>query len=171
MSRAGCRRPCYIPKYSRRSRMKIQIALSVASLLLSAGAFAGGDEMPTQKPGLWQITMTSAKIPGGSRSYKMCQDAASVAAGKASADAHLKNDCSKNNLRKDGDTWIADNECTFSGMHVVSHSEMSVHGDDAFHTQVQSTIGTSKAEVTTIDHKYLGACEAGQKVGVPIAGM
>lgn len=114
--------------------------------------------------------MTSAKIPGGSRSYKMCQDAASVAAAKASADALLKNDCSKNDLRKNGDTWIADSECIMSGMHVVSHSEMTTHGDDAFHTQVTSTLGSEKPEVTTIDHKYLGACAGGEKVGVPIAG-
>ena len=152
--------------------MKIQIALcaAVAALLFGISAFAAGDVLPTQKPGLWQITMTSAKIPGGSRSYKMCMDAASVAAGKASADAYLKKDCSKNTLRKDGDTWISDNECISSGMHIVSHSEMTVHGDEAFHTQVQSTLGADKAELTTIDHKYLGACEAGQKVGVPIAG-
>lgn len=149
--------------------MNIRITFSVAALLMGSSAFAG-DEMPTQKPGLWQVTMTSAKMPGGSRSYKVCQDAASMAAGKASADAQLKN-CSKNSVRREGDTWITDNECTFSSMHVVSHSEMTAHGDEAFHTQVQSTYGSGKTEVTTIDHKYLGACEAGQKAGVPIAGM
>jgi len=151
--------------------MKIKIALILAAMLLNASALASGDEMPTQKPGLWQITMSGEKMPGGSRSYKMCQDAASVAAAKASADEHLKNDCSKNSLRKEGATWIADNECTFSGTRVVSHSEMTAHGDDAFHTQIQSTYGGGKAQVTTIDHKYLGACEVGQKVGVPIVGM
>lgn len=149
--------------------MKIRIALSVAGVLLSTIALASGDEMPTQKPGLWQITMTSARSPGGSRTFKMCQDVASVAAGKASADAQLKN-CSKNTLRREGATWIADNECTLSGMHVVSHTEMTAHGDEAYHTQVQSTYGSGKAEMTTIDHKYLGVCEIGQKAGVPIIG-
>jgi hypothetical protein len=148
--------------------MKIQIC--VAAILLGMRAVAGAEELPIQKPGLWQITMTSAKVPGGSRSYKMCQDTASIAAGKASADAHLKTDCSKSTMRKEGDTWIAENDCTFSGMHVVSHSETTVHGDDSFHTQSRSSFGGSKDEVTTIDHKYLGACEADQKVGVPIVG-
>ena len=64
--------------------MKVQIALILPTMLLNASALASGDEMPAQKPGLWQITMTGEKLPGGSRSYKMCQDAASVAAGKAS---------------------------------------------------------------------------------------
>ncbi len=148
--------------------MKIQIP--VATLLLGMSAYAAAEELPTQKPGLWQVTMTSAKMPGGSRSYKMCQDSASLAAGKASADAHLKTDCSKSNMRKEGDTWIAENDCTFSGMHVVGHSETTVHGDESFHTQSQSSFGGGKVEVTTIDQKYLGPCEAGQKVGVPIVG-
>ena len=60
--------------------MKIRLALSVAAMLMSAVVLAGDDEMPTQKPGLWQVTMTNAK--NGSRSFKMCQDAASVAAGE-----------------------------------------------------------------------------------------
>lgn len=148
--------------------MKIEICL--AAFLLGTSAFAAAEELPMQKPGLWQITMTSAKVPGGSRSYKMCQDSASIAAGKASADAHLKTDCSKSSMRKEGDTWIAENECTFSGMHVVSHSETTVHGDDSFHTQSRSSFGSGHPEVTTVDQKYLGACEAGQKVGVPIVG-
>jgi hypothetical protein len=48
---------------------------------------------------------------------------------------------------------------------------MTAHNDEVFHTQIQSTYGAGKAQVMTIDHKYLGACEAGQKVGAPIVGM
>lgn len=150
--------------------MKFQNALPISLLLFGAYSAAVAQELPSQKPGLWEVTMTGAKVPGGTRSYRMCQDAASIAAGKASAAAHVKNDCAKNSIRNVGDTWTTDVECTMSGMHVVSHSEMTVHGDEAFHTQVTSTLGTGKPELMTIDHKFLGACAAGQKVGVPIAG-
>ena len=149
--------------------MKIKLAFPIALLMLGAGS-AASQELPSQKPGLWEITMTSAKIPGGTRSYKMCQDAASVAAGKASAAELLKKDCAKNSVRNQGDTWVSDTECTMSGMHVISHSEMTVHGDKVFHTQLTSTYGSGKPELMTIDHKFLGACAAGQQVGVPIAG-
>ena len=149
--------------------MKIQLAFLILLLILGAGS-AAAQELPSQKPGLWQITMTGPKIPGGTRSYKMCQDAASVAAGKASADELVKKDCAKNSVRNQGDTWISDTECTMSGMHVVSHSEMTVHGDEVFHTQLNSTYDSGKPELMTIDHKFLGACAAGQKVGVPITG-
>ncbi|MEP6483879.1 MAG: DUF3617 family protein [Rudaea sp.] len=148
--------------------MKIRNALLTGAILFSVNVVGECDEIPTQKPGLWQVTMTSAKIPGGSRTFKMCQDAASVAAAKMSADSIAKNDCSKNDVVKHGDTWVSDSECKMSGMHVVTHSETTVHSDEAFHTQLQSSMGAAKPVLTTIDHKYLGACEAGQKVGVPL---
>jgi hypothetical protein len=148
-----------------------RIAFSVAMMLLSASASAL--ELPTQKPGLWQTTMTGAKIPGGSRSYDMCLDAASLAEAKASADAHLKNDCSKNDVHMQGNTWIAESTCTLSGMQVVAHSETVFSGDDAYHSQITSSYDSSKhdktSSVMTVDGKYLGACAPGQKPGVPEA--
>jgi hypothetical protein len=154
--------------------MKSHAVLPIAILMLAAFTSSSALELPVQKPGLWEVTMTSAKMPGGSRSFSMCQDAAFIAAGKASADAHLKNDCSKHDLRKEGNTWIADMECTFSGMHVVSHSVTTIHGDDVFHTELTSSTDsprlTKTTDVTTIDNKWLGACKPGQKPGVPIVG-
>jgi hypothetical protein len=153
--------------------MKIQVALPIAMLMLGAFTSSGALELPTQKPGMWQMTMTGAKIPGGSRSFSICQDAAFIAAAKASTDAHLKNDCSKHDLRKEGNTWVADMDCTFSGMHAVSHSVTTIHGDDAYHTEMTSSTGSPKhagtSSVMTIDNKWLGACKPGQKVGVPEA--
>ncbi len=149
--------------------MKFGIALTISLLMLGAMSSSNALELPTQKPGLWKITMTNAKTPGGPRSFTMCQDAASIAASRASADAHIKNDCAaKSSLRKDGDSWIADAECTFSGMHITSHSVTTVHGDDAFHTQVNSTMN-GKTDVMTMDNVRIGACKPGQKAGVPQA--
>jgi hypothetical protein len=152
--------------------MKPVLKVPIAMLMLAAFTPSSAVELPIQKPGLWQITMTSASMPGGSRTYSMCQDATSIAAGKAIADAHLQKDCSRHDLRKDGNTWIADMECTFSGLHDVSHSVTTVHGDDAYHTEMTSSTGSpgqgKAATVMTIDNKWLGPCKPGQKVGVPI---
>lgn len=153
--------------------MKSRIALPIVIMVLGAFASAAALELPVQKPGLWQTTMKGEKVPGGSRSYNTCLDVASLAAAKASADAHLKNDCSKNDLRKQGDTWIAESTCTFSGMHVAARTETTFNGDDAFHTQVTSSVDSPKHDKTTtvmtIDSKYLGVCAPGQKPGVPEA--
>ena len=154
--------------------MKSYAVLPTTMLMLGLFTSSSALELPVQKPGLWQITMTSSRMPGGSRSFSMCQDAAFIAAGKVSADAHMKNDCSKHDLRKDGNTWTADMECTFSGMHVVSHSVTTMHGDDVFHTELTSDTDSphlaKTTSTTTIDNKWLGSCKPGQKVGVPIVG-
>src|SRR6201999_759539 len=90
-----------------RSQIKSHAVLPVATILLSAFSMAFALELPTQKPGLWHTTMTGKQIPGGSRSFNICFDAASLAEAKAATDAHLKNDCNKNAVHKQGDTWIA----------------------------------------------------------------
>ncbi len=153
--------------------MKTGTVIPVSALLLGAFSLAPALELPAQKPGLWQTTMTGTKIPGGSRSYRMCLDAASLAEAKATADAHLKNDCSKNDLHKQGDTWIAESTCTFSGMQVTAHTETVFSGDDAFHAQFTSSYESPKqlatSSVMTVDSKYLGPCAPGQKAGVPEA--
>ena len=149
--------------------MKFGIAFPISLLMLGAMSSSSALELPTQKPGLWKVTMTNANMPGRSRSFTMCQDVASIAAARASVDAHMKNDCSaKSSLRREGDNWIADAECTFSGMHITSHSVTTVHGDDAFHTQVNSTMN-GKTDVMTMDNVRIGACKPGQKVNVPQA--
>jgi hypothetical protein len=153
--------------------MKLCIAFPVVVTMLGSFASATALELPVQKPGLWQTTMKGEKIPGGSRSYSTCLDVASLAEAKASADAHLKNDCSKSDVRKQGGTWIAESTCTFSGINVVAHTETTFSGDDAFHTEVTSSSDSPKhgktTSVMTVDGKYLGDCAAGQKPGVPEA--
>ena len=73
------------------------------------------------------------------------------------ADALQKKDCSKYDLRKEGDTWIADMECTSSG---ISHSVITVHGDDTYHQEVTLITGKTST-VMTVDNKWLGACKPG----------
>lgn len=153
--------------------MNPRIAFPIAVAMLGAFASAGALELPAQKPGVWQTTMKGEKIPGGSRTYSTCLDAAWLAEAKATADAHLKNDCTNSDLRKDGDKWIADSTCTLSGMHVVGHTETTYTGEDAFHTEVTSSYDSPKHGKTTsvmsVDSKYVGACAPGQKPGVPEA--
>ena len=153
--------------------MKSHIVFPMAALLLGSVVSATALELPEQKPGLWQTTMKGEKVPGGSRSYSMCLDAASLAEAKASADAHLKNDCSKSDVHMQGSTWISESACTFSGIHVVGHTETTFSGDNAFHTEVTSSSDSPKhgktTSVMTVDSKYLGPCAPGQKPGVPEA--
>jgi hypothetical protein len=156
--------------------MNAKISMPLALIMFGAMTTTSAAGMPTQKPGLWQMTVKSEQMPGGSRSFEMCEDAAFIAAGKASADAHIKNNCSAtSSVRKVGDTWISDSDCKLSGIHIVSHSETTVHGDALFHTEATSTIdlpdGGKKSDSMTMDNKWLGPCKPGQKPGVPVTGQ
>lgn len=154
--------------------MKVKPSMQLALLMLGVVTSASAVELPTQKPGLWQMTVKGSQMPGGARTYKICQDAASLAKARASAELHLKHDCtSTSSVRKVGDTWISDADCKMSGMHIVSHSVTTMHGDDLYHAEITSTMDSPKGKKTsktTVDNKWLGACKPGQKVGVPIAG-
>lgn len=154
--------------------MKLITPFQLGLLMLGVVASASAVELPTQKPGLWQMTVKGSQMPGGARTYQMCQDAALLAKAKASAESHLKHDCTTtSSVRKIGDTWISDADCKMSGMHIVSHTVTTIHGDDQYHSEITSKMDSpagKKTSKTTVDNKRLGACKPGQKVGVPIAG-
>lgn len=154
--------------------MKVNPSMPLALLMFAAVTGASAVELPAQKPGLWQMTVKGTQMPGGARTYKMCQDAAMLAKAKAAAESHLKHDCTTtSSVRKVGDTWISDADCKMSGMHIVSHTVTTVHGDEMYHSEITSTMDSPRGKrtsKTTVDNEWLGACKAGQKVGVPIAG-
>ncbi len=152
--------------------MKTPIAMTIGLFLMGGVAQAGMVDMPIQKPGLWQMTVTNSRMPGG-RGFQICEDAAFIAAAKASSEAHLKNDCTRtSSVRKVGDTWVSDMDCTMSGMHIISHSVTTAHGDGQYHTDVTSRTmmkGAGAETSMSMDNKWLGPCKPGQKVGVPAA--
>ena len=154
--------------------MKVRLSMQLALLMLGMVTSASAAELPAQKPGLWQMTVKGSQMPGGARTYQMCQDAALLAKAKASAESHLKHDCTTtSSVRKIGDTWVSYADCKMSGMHIVSHTVTTVHGDDQYHSEITSTMdspGGKKTSKTTVDNKRLGACKPGQKVGVPTGG-
>ena len=152
--------------------MKSYAVFSIAVLVSCACASVGASEYPTRKPGLWETTMQGENLPGGSRRSSLCVDAASEASNNATTEAYMKSNCSAFDIRKEGDAWIADSECTLAGTRITSHQVTTMHGEDAYHTDGSSAYapplqGKSSA-TTTIDGKWLGACKPGQTPGVPM---
>ena len=151
--------------------MKSYAVFPIAVLIICAVAFASAVELPAQKPGVWETTMKGTGIPGGSRSLSMCIDAATQVEAKAT----MKKNCSKNEARKEGNGWVNDSVCTVAGAHVISHSVVTpTNGDTAFRTEITTTYDPpmmgKTSSAMTIDSKWLGACQPGQKPGVPMRG-
>ena len=95
----------------------------------------------------------------------MCMDAATQVEAKAT----MKNNCSKNEWRHEGNTWTGDSVCTVMGNQIIAHASTTMSGEDAYHTEITSQSG-NKSSVMAVDHKWLGVCKPGQKPGVPMRG-
>lgn len=154
--------------------MKACVAFPITVLALCAFASASASEYPARKPGLWEMTMKGPNFPGGVMRSNLCIDAASEIENNVTTESYMKSNCSRFDTRKEGNTWIVDSVCTFSGIHTASHQVTTMKGEDAYHTDGTSTRDApkhgEKSDVLTVDSKWLGACKPGQKPGVPEMG-
>ncbi len=123
------------------------VAASVWSLALLVGGVAVADEakLPERKAGLWELHTTMDEGLGPKdQTITMCVDAdmeRSTAA--ASKEEHAKQ-CSKYEIKRDGDKTVVDMSCQFSSRHVTSRTEMS--GD------FQTTLAVTIESTTSGDH-------------------
>ena len=129
-----------------------KLALVAASVAVLACTSANAADGLSHKPGLWETRVQAA---GRTMVTQMCTDAATEARNIATTAAYMKANCTKNELSQQGNTFVSNTECTFSGQHVVGHTVTTKIGDSAFHTD-----GT-----TIVDAKWLGPCKTGQKPG------
>lgn len=135
--------------------MNRYLLISLAVLVTFTSTSASAVDGPKRKPGLWEIRVQAA---GKTMVSQVCVDAAAEIRMNATTDDYMKQHCTKNELRQEGDKWIRDSECTFAGQHVIDHSVMTPSGDTAYHTEGK----------VTADAKWLGPCKPGQKPGVPM---
>ena len=84
----------------------------------------------------------------------------------------MKGICSKFESRRDGNAWITDSACTFSGSHAISHGVTTKLGEDTYRTEGTTTYDPPmrgvKTDVISVDGKWLGACKPGQTPGAQI---
>jgi hypothetical protein len=142
-------------------------AVALCALLFSSLA-AAAVELPVMKPGQWQTTMKrSTGNPQADKPWTMstCLDTKTQAEAKQTAADYAKKNCSKNETRREGDKWVTDMVCSLDGSRkMITHSESTFQGDDAYHTEMTTTFEPAKAghaeDHTVVDGKFLGACKA-----------
>lgn len=151
---------------------------AVAIALLSA-ASALAQDLPARKPGLWEIKMAFKGRAMPIKDVRHCVDQSTdkmmnAALGLASLQA-----CSRKDVQKSGNTTIIDSVCKVGKGTNTAHTVISGNFDSAYTVQIDSkTEGVSKKGAAalvgenhmTIDARYLGACERGQKPGDIIMG-
>lgn len=155
-----------LPIRSRAVRLIAGVAAASAAATLAAGA----DEMPTRKPGLWEIRMVDAASKAAGMTMQQCTDAATDRDLTSNLSPMAKQTCSKNEVRKTAAGYMADAVCTVNGMSMTSHSDVTGDFDWAYTVQVTSKTNGSPAGVPrettmTLEAKWLGPCKADQKPG------
>lgn len=125
------------------------------------------EQLPQRKPGLWEIRVGNGKVAGPPPT-KQCIDAQTDAEMQAMG-TEMSQMCTKRSLRREGDTYIANSECTLGPTKVKSHSETSGDFSSSYTVRVQSTFEPPlmgmKDTNTFMTATWVGPCAAGQAPG------
>lgn len=123
---------------ARRRGLALSLALGLAIITLAMVARA--DTLPTRKAGLWELKTTMDQGNGPQESsLKICissdMEQQTV---EASMLEHREN-CSRYEIKAEGDTTIVEGECVFNNTRVNSRTEMKGDFKTAFQVKIEST--------------------------------
>jgi hypothetical protein len=142
----------------------------VTLVLFGAVPLAAQAQMPTRKAGLWETTVSgtsSLATEGGAQKIKQCIDAATDRAAMTGGMASQA--CQQGPIVKTASGYEAEATCKIGAMTSKSKSVISGDFNSKVTIQVTSLISTGSAPAreskTTMEARYLGPCEAGQKPG------
>ena len=128
-------------------------------------AAIGQDEMPSRKPGLWEVQVSTSQ---GAQVMKQCTDAETdkqmqEMVGKAGET------CSKAKTTRQGDTYTAETECSIGGSKIKSKAVFQGDFNSRYTGEVQSSFDPPlmgmREDRTRLTARWVGPCEAGQKPG------
>jgi hypothetical protein len=125
------------------------------------------EEIPLRKSGLWDIEMINNDDPA--IKMKQCVDADSEKETFEMSKRLSEDKCTKNETRKEGDTYITETDCTLGNRRIltttVTTGDFSSHYKS--HITVQSVADDSDESGSKIilNANWISECEPGQKPG------
>jgi hypothetical protein len=136
-------------------------------LALIYGTSALAAELPSRKPGLWEVKMSIEGRNAPPQVIRQCIDAATDQMMQSSAGPYSAAVCPKRDVQRSADSITIDSICTIDNKPAVAHAIVTGSFDSAYTMTV-----TSQAEgipgnkmVMTLEGKWLGPCTADQKPG------
>jgi hypothetical protein len=144
------------------------MACGILLVLSARGAVA--EDLPTRKPGLWEMKMVRTGSPAPEMTMQHCTDETTDKLMNDQVSPLAKHACAKQDLKKTGTGYISDSVCAVGGASITSHAEIVGDFNSAY--TVHSTSHSDKGPggkpldtTTTIEAKWLGACKPDQKPG------
>jgi Protein of unknown function (DUF3617) len=145
--------------------MRLMRTIAVLSLMGVMPALAA--ELPSRKPGLWELKMNFENRNAPSQTMRQCIDAATDQMMQSSAGPNAQGACSKRDVQRSASTITIDSTCTVGGKTTTSHAVITGSFDSAYNMTVTSDSAAAPGgkSTMTMDAKWLGPCAADQKPG------
>ncbi len=148
----------------------IALTLSLASVTC-VSTLAVADSLPTRKPGLWEISISTATADSSNPiTMKQCTDeAADAKLMQAGNDIQGQSACSKNEIVKTDSGYRISSLCTHAGSSVSSEGTFTGDFSSEYTGDITTTfeppVFGQKSSKTTINAKWLGVCSDDMKPG------
>jgi hypothetical protein len=116
--------------------------LTCLALVLTAAApvMAADADLPLREPGKWKLTTEMDEGRGPiKQSLTMCITAEMEKATAATSASEHKSNCSRYDIRKEGDATVVESECAYAVDRVTSRTEMTGDFKTSFAVKIVST--------------------------------
>ena len=124
-------------------------------------------ELPSRKPGLWEIKMNfeNRNMPG--QTIQQCIDASTDGMMQSNVGPYAQNACPKRDVQRSAGTITIDSTCTVNGKPTTSHVVITGSFDSAYTMTVTSDSAAAPGAKMnmTMAAKWLGPCTGDQRPG------
>jgi hypothetical protein len=147
------------------------IAVTLIGVLVCA-VQTRADELPSRKPGLWEVRQIIGTAKTSPLVIKQCIDAATDHLLQSSTGPYSADLCPTRSVQKTADGMTIDATCTIAGKTAKTHAVIAGSFDSAYKMTVTSQgEGVHGNDITlSLEAKWLGPCAADQKPGDLIMG-
>jgi len=129
-------------------------------------------ELPSRKPGLWEVKTSIGNSSAPVRVIQQCIDASTDQMLQSSAGPFAPAVCPKRDVQRSADSFTIDSSCAIGGKPATAHAAVTGSFDSAYKMTVTSQgddLPGGKM-VMTMDARWLGPCAPDQKPGDIIMG-
>jgi hypothetical protein len=142
-------------------------AILFLTLIFSAPFPAAAAELPSRKPGLWEIKMSIEGRSGSPQVIRQCIDATTDQMMQSNAGPFSAAVCPKRDVHQSANSITIDSTCTIGGKPATAHATITGSFEGAYTMTVtsQSEAYPATNMTMTIDGRWLGPCTADEKPG------
>lgn len=149
-------------------RLTRRLWLSALFAALPLGALAV--EIPTRKPGLWEVKMTTGDGRMAGITAQHCTDTSTDKEMNSTFGPVAAQMCSKNDIEKTSTGYVVNSVCNVGGKTSVARNEIVGDFNSAYTMKIVSKTeglpaGMPADSTMTMEAKWVGACKNDQKPG------